>query len=202
MSRLLLIVLLACSIASAIGVVYMRHMHRLPHAAVHRGVIGVPVRAHTIQPRTRLRIQGREQGDVDPAYNQTFGQQAGHQLPRTVVQRRRAPRDRRQHRHVHWVALNLVSCLPATQCQPRGRMSAAGPNAFRRGRGCYRAAVERRNSNGRAHRYRSTDLVICASPFPAGATTPAAPIDGYDAAASRDDRTILREISTCRRPSP
>ncbi|KQR11462.1 cell division protein FtsL [Xanthomonas nasturtii] len=28
MSRLLLIVLLACSIASAIGVVYMRHMHR------------------------------------------------------------------------------------------------------------------------------------------------------------------------------
>ena len=28
MSRLLLIVLLACTIASAIGVVYMRHMHR------------------------------------------------------------------------------------------------------------------------------------------------------------------------------
>jgi len=28
MSRLLLIVLLACSVASGIGVVYMRHMHR------------------------------------------------------------------------------------------------------------------------------------------------------------------------------
>lgn len=28
MSRLLLVVLLACSVASAIGVVYMRHMHR------------------------------------------------------------------------------------------------------------------------------------------------------------------------------
>jgi cell division protein FtsL len=28
MSRLLLVVLLACTIASAIGVVYMRHMHR------------------------------------------------------------------------------------------------------------------------------------------------------------------------------
>ena len=78
-----------------------RDVQRLPHAPVHGSVLRVATRADAAQNRTCLRVQGREQRHLDAARYQALGQQAGDELPRTVMPRRSAPSDRRQHGHLH-----------------------------------------------------------------------------------------------------
>ena len=79
----------------------VRDVQRLPHPAVHAGVLGIAVRRDRLERRRRHRIGRREEGDVDAPAHQPLGEQARHALPRTVVPRRRAPRDRPEHRHPH-----------------------------------------------------------------------------------------------------
>ncbi len=75
----------------------MGDVEHLPHLGVDAGVLGIGRRADAGElARGRAVLRG-EQGDVDAARHQRLGQQAGHQLPRAVMARRRAPGDRRQH---------------------------------------------------------------------------------------------------------
>ena len=60
------------------------------------------MRAQAGERRARLRVERREQGDLDAARDQTFGEQARHEFPRAVVPGWGAPRDRPEHRDLYW----------------------------------------------------------------------------------------------------
>ena len=77
----------------------LRDVQALPDLGVERVVFGIRARARSDQRRLRDRVGRREQRDRDAASDQALGQQRHHALPRPVMTRRNAPRDRRQHRH-------------------------------------------------------------------------------------------------------
>ena len=87
----------------------MGDVEHLPHLGVDGGVFGIGRRTDTTQLRRRPAILGGEQRDVDAARHQRLGQQARHQLPGTVMARRRAPGDRRQHGDAQAIVL---PCFP------------------------------------------------------------------------------------------
>jgi len=73
---------------------YMGDVEHLPYLGVDGGVLGIGRRADTGQFAGRPAILRGEQGDVDAARHQRLGQQARHELPWTIMARRRAPGDR------------------------------------------------------------------------------------------------------------
>ena len=86
----------------------MGDVEHLPHLGVDGGVLGIGRGAHAGQLARRLAVLGGEQGDVDTARHQRLGQQARHQLPWTIVARRGAPGDRRQHGDTQAIVLPTV----------------------------------------------------------------------------------------------
>src|SRR6185312_15599467 len=76
---------------------YMGDVEHLPYLGVDSGVLGIGRWADAGQSARRPAILRGEQGDVDAARHQRFGQQARHQLPWTIMARRRAPGDRSEH---------------------------------------------------------------------------------------------------------
>ena len=89
----------------------MGDVEHLPHLGVDGGVLGIGRRAHAGQLARRLAVLGGEQGDVDAARHQRLGQQARHQLPWTIVARRGAPGDRRQHGDAQAIVLPCCSSI-------------------------------------------------------------------------------------------
>ncbi len=69
----------------------------LGHLRVDAIVLLPTVLHHRRKASTGVRVARREQGDVDAAFHQTFGEQRHEQLPRSVVAGRYSPRDRGQH---------------------------------------------------------------------------------------------------------
>ena len=83
----------------------MGDVEHLPDLGVDGRVLGIGRRADTGELARGPAIQRGEQRDVDAARDQRLGQQAGDQLPRTIVARRRAPRDRSEHGDTHAIVL-------------------------------------------------------------------------------------------------
>ena len=79
----------------------VRDVERLPDAPVDVVVLLVGPLADAVEPREGDRVQRGEQRDVDAALREPVGQQPRHELPRPVVARRRAPRDRSEQRELH-----------------------------------------------------------------------------------------------------
>ena len=95
----------------------MGDVEHLPHLGVDGGVLGIGRRADAGELARRQAILGGEQGDVDAARHQGLGQQARHQLPWTIVARRSAPGDRRQHGDTQAVVLPC-SCQASLRITP------------------------------------------------------------------------------------
>ena len=87
----------------------MGDVEHLPHLGVDGGIFGIGRRADTGELARRPAIQRSEQSDVDAARHQRLGQQARHQLPGTIMARRRAPGDRRQHGDAQAIVPSLLS---------------------------------------------------------------------------------------------
>ena len=77
---------------------HRRDVQAFPDLGVEPGVLGVAGRCGADEARRSQRVSRREQGDVDPPGHEALRQQRDELLPRPVVARRHAPRDRRKHR--------------------------------------------------------------------------------------------------------
>ena len=75
----------------------LRDVQRLPDLGVDRRVLLVADGADRMQAGAGQRVAGSEQRDVHPSADQTLGEQRDHLLPGSVVARRRAPGDGREH---------------------------------------------------------------------------------------------------------
>ena len=121
----------------------MGDVEHLPHLGVDGRVLGIGRRAHAGERARGLAVLGGEQGDVDAARHQRLGQQARDQLPRTIVARRGAPGDRRQHGDAQAVVLPCLrqSGVRITPSFPR---SSRAPSGWRRRRREWTRAVGNR----------------------------------------------------------
>ena len=101
----------------------MGDVQHLPHLGVDGRVLGIGRRADAAQLARRQAVLGGEQGDVDAARHQRLGQQARHQLPGTIVARRGAPGDRREHGDTQAIVLPCFrqSDVRITPSFPRSR---------------------------------------------------------------------------------
>jgi len=106
----------------------MGDVEHLPHLGVNGGVLGIGRRADAGQLARGPAVFRGEQGDVDAARHQRLGQQARHQLPWTIMARRGAPGDRRQHGDAQAIVLSCFG-QAAVRITPSSSRSSSVPSA-------------------------------------------------------------------------